>query len=440
MTRDRAAAAARSLCWIACVLLVALYACLFHRYAVDFPRVDDFSQILAVPHYAALEPTLLDRARYVLSLSVEHRIATLRLAALAQVALAGRLDFVALMLAGAIVLACAGALVVSRAPRDHRAWVALVAIALAISPVNYEAQFWATGALQHFGVIGLALVALWCFDSEGPWLRALALPLAAAAALTSANGLMAFPAGVMVAWARGRKGDALAAGLATAVACALYFKGYEGNGTAAGFALSHAVALARFVAAAAGSIAVEPIASTMLGIALACAWGWLVIRRGRVPPVVLGWMAFLAMSYAAMAAGRVALGDEAALISRYRVYSATAIVVTIVALLHAWPRRAPPWLGAIAVAATAAWLALTWSASMVLLVRASFAQEITRATYLATGHGVYVPWPPQDYGDFLLDRAKSAAYFVPAPARDPSFLAEPSGRFDPAICIGARTP
>src|SRR4051812_29335686 len=148
-------------CAVACAALIALYSCVFARYAVDFPRVDDYSQLLAVPYQVSLEPSLADATRYVLALSVEHRIATLRLAALAQTRLTGHLDFVALMIVGAVVLGVGVALVVAQAPPWHRAWVALVAVALLVSPVHYEAQYWATGALQHFGVLGVALTALW---------------------------------------------------------------------------------------------------------------------------------------------------------------------------------------------------------------------------------------------------------------------------------------
>src|SRR5690349_19865389 len=159
---------ARALCWIASALLLAAYACVFTRYAVDFPRVDDYSQLLAVPYYVSLEPTAADALAYLLSLSVEHRIATLRLAALAQARYLGGLDFIALMALGAVVLALGVAVVVMQAPRAHRAWVALVAVALFVSPVHYEAQYWATGALQHEGVLGLALVALWLVARHNP--------------------------------------------------------------------------------------------------------------------------------------------------------------------------------------------------------------------------------------------------------------------------------
>jgi len=51
---------------------------------VNFPREDDFVQILAVPHYFADAQTPSGKRTYLFSLSGGHRIATLRLAALLQ--------------------------------------------------------------------------------------------------------------------------------------------------------------------------------------------------------------------------------------------------------------------------------------------------------------------------------------------------------------------
>lgn len=425
MLPHRARVVVRTLCWAASLLLLAAYACLFRRYAVDLPRADDYSQILAVPYYFSLQSTLAERLQYVLSLSVEHRIATLRLAALAQANVFGGLDFVALMMSGAAMLACAVMLLVRETPREHRAWVALVATAMFVSPVNYEVQFWATGALQHFGVLGLSLSALWCFARASPTLRAAGIALAIAAALTSANGLMTLPAAAAMAWWAGRRREAALTAVATVVAFAIYFVGFDASGSSEG-ALAHPLAIARFLPLAFGSLMVDPPAAMLLGLALIAAWTWLARRRAQLSPVAVGWVCFIAASYAAMAVGRAGLGEDAALLSRYRPYSAMLVLVTLVALLQALAKPRRTVLGAIAVPIILAWFTATWLLMLPVVAMASLGQEITRATYLATGHGVYVPWPPQEYGDFMLDRAAALGYFRPVPARDPEFLAQPA--------------
>lgn len=414
----RRTAVAQGLCWTAAAALIVAYVAMFRRYAVDFPQADDFSQILAVPYYFSLQPTPRDALRFLASLSVEHRIGTLRVAALVQARLFGGLDFPALMATGAGLLACATALVVLEAPRGHRAWVAVAATALLVSPVNYEAQLWATGALQHFGVLAFALAALWCFARSSPWVRAAGAALALAAAFTSANGLAALPAAAVVLWRSGRRTESVVAAVAGAALGLAYFDGFDAD---AATSTGAPLVLARFFVLAAGSLAVHPTPAALLGLVLAATWAWLVTRHRRVPPVIVGWICFLAASLAAMAVGRGALGDAAALLSRYRVYSAMSALVTLVAVLHVLPARSRVVAGAIAVPLALAAFAAGWWTMMPVVARASLGQEIARAAYLATGHGIYVPWPPQDYGDFILDRAAALGYYKPESSRCPDF-------------------
>ena len=90
--------------WLLAALLVATYVAMLQRYSVNFPREDDFVQILAVPHYFAFEQTLRGKLTYLFSLSGGHRIATLRLAALVQGYFLGGLNFQALMYFGSALL------------------------------------------------------------------------------------------------------------------------------------------------------------------------------------------------------------------------------------------------------------------------------------------------------------------------------------------------
>jgi len=417
--------ALRALCWLASLALLAAYVCVFARYAVNYPRVDDYSQLLAVPYYVSLEPTVADALRYLFSLSVEHRIATLRLAALAQARLFGQIDFVALMVAGAVMLACGLALVVAQAPRAHRAWIALVAVALFISPAHYEAQYWATGALQHEGVIGLAFAALWLVARRSPMGNAAGFALACAAALTSANGIMTFPAAAVLLWQSGQRRTAAAAAVVSIVAFAVYFAGFDASG-AGSHAVANPLQIVYFMLLGAGSLAIAAGPSAIGGGALFAVWAWLILTRARVPPLLAAWAFFLAASFAAMAAGRSELGEDAALLSRYRVYSGAFALVTLSAVLSVIVQQARLAVGIIAVPVSLAWLVASTNAAMPLVVNTWYAQEITRATYLSTGHGVYVPWPPQEYGDFMLDRAAAMGYFkaqasthLPLPAQTP---------------------
>ena len=69
--------------WGAALLLTAFHAWMLNRYAVNFPTTaDDFTQLLAVPGYVEHTPTFVGKLAYLLSLSVDHRIVTLRAMAL----------------------------------------------------------------------------------------------------------------------------------------------------------------------------------------------------------------------------------------------------------------------------------------------------------------------------------------------------------------------
>jgi len=62
---------------------------MLHRYVVDFPFEDDFVQVLAAPGYFEFYPTWREKIADLFSLSVEHRIVTMRLAAIVQTWLPG---------------------------------------------------------------------------------------------------------------------------------------------------------------------------------------------------------------------------------------------------------------------------------------------------------------------------------------------------------------
>ncbi len=397
-------------------LVISLYAWTLARYAVNFPNADDFSQILAVPHYVAAKRTFWEQLDYVFSLSVEHRIVTLRLAALIQAGLFGSVNFPWLMFAGGVLLVGAAGLVVKVAPRANRPLLAAVAAALLFSLANHEAQFWANGALQHFGVIAYAFGALYCLARAGRGWNLAALALGLAASFTSANGLMTFPAGAALLWMASRRRAALLWVVLAIILFAVYFRGYERPEfqKSAFETLLNPVALFRFFLAALGSLAVHLVPAVAVGACLAATWGWLIVRRRKtVSPVLVGWFAFLVLSYAAMAVGRVSFGDEGALISRYRVYSEMAFLVTLVAVLHQVGPNVRQRILWAALPLSVGWFAVNWQTSMPVITHESIVLGNRLDHYAADGHAEYGAWPPAEYGDFLLERAAWRGYYDP---------------------------
>ncbi|NDP41440.1 MAG: hypothetical protein GZ089_01775 [Aromatoleum sp.] len=411
--------------WLVAAIIVSLYVGTLVRYSVNFPNADDFGQILAVPHYFAAKSTLAEQVAYVFSLSVEHRIATLRLAALIETGVFGGLNFSWLMFTGGVLLACAGALVVMAALREDRALLAGVAAALLFSPANHEAQFWATGALQHFGVIAWAFGALYCLGRGGAGWSVAALALALTAAFTSANGLMTFPAAAVMLWATGRRRAALSWAALTILMFAVYFIGYERpefQKSALGTLLDPLVLL-RFFLAALGSLAVHLVPAIVVGAALSAIWVWLILNlHDSVSPVLLGWFGFLVLSYAAMAVGRASFGDEGALLSRYCVYSEMAALITLVAVLDQVGPITRERILWTALPITLAWFAANWQATMPVIAHDSIVLQNRLDHYAADGHADYGAWPPAEYGDYLLGQATLRGYF------DPTRIAHPSRR------------
>ena len=407
--------------WAVAVLAFLGYAWMFRSFAVDFPNADDYSQLLAVPYYFAMERSFWDGVRYLASLSIEHRIFTLRLAALVQANYLGGMSFTGLMMFGATILGGTLALLVLHAPRTYRPYVAAIAAALFFAPVNYEAQFWATGALQHFGVLGYAFAALACIRRGGVAPAILGTLFGVAAAFTSANGLMVFPAAAIMLWIAGRRAESLLFAVIGVALFGGYFVGYDpAQATGSRLdAITRPFALARFGLIAIGSVAAYTPGALLVGAGVVAAWCWLLARYRDVPALLLGWTCFLGLSYAAMAVGRLEFGDGGALLSRYRVYSEALIVVTLIALLHVARERLRVALLAAGATAAVAWFGISAHLLTPYIAHASISHETSRAHFLATGHGIYDRFPPQEYGDFLLGRARALGYFRPSTPPDP---------------------
>lgn len=403
---------AQTLAWAATALLLAVHVVRLACFAVDWPFQDDFTQILAVSGYLAQMPTLAERLAYLFSLSVEHRIVTLRLAGWLGSLAPGGLDFRLLIGVGNAFALAAGAGLVALFAPPQRPFAALAAALLLTSVTHYGAQYWATGALQHFGIGAYAMAALFAFD-RGRVVLAAAATLAAA--FTAANGLMLMPSIVLLSVLRGRRREAMLLTVLGVVLFALYFIGYEtpAGRTPIGELLREPLRLVAFGLASLGGLGDAFGPSLAIGAAIALAWLVLVATGAwrRVPPVVLAAMLFFALTCAAIALGRAALGTQAATISRYRFYSAASILLTLAAVLPLLKPSPRAIAMTVAVALAAAVHVLGGIRSTHYMAEHSALQRASRDHYAASGQGYYRDFPPQDFGDFLLRRARDAGTY-----------------------------
>jgi hypothetical protein len=409
---DRPAAGNRpwlaAVCWTATLALVLVFVRLLWRFAVDWPLHDDLTQILAIPGYLVQ----LDARRQVallFELSPEHRIATLRIAGWVFAQLPGGLDFRWLIALGNAMLLATGAYVVGWAPRALRAAIAVLAALLLTSVTHYGAQYWATGALQHFGASFYALTALALLAGGRPR-HGFAAAFALLAAFTSANGLLVFAAAALLLALSGRRGAAAAWLGAGVVLCLVYFIGYEtppGRPGILRLVGDDPAALASFVLATCGAIAHAFGPSLILGALVVAAWIAMVATGAwrRLPPALAGAALFGALSCAMIAVGRANLGVEAVGLSRYRVYSALLVLATIVAVAWITPRSRAPWLVGGSMAGAALFYVLALPVFMTYIVELSMSQRALRDHFAATGHARYGGYR-DEFGDFTLHRAE----------------------------------
>jgi hypothetical protein len=413
----RVAVGPSAFAWLVALTLTVLHAWMLHRYAVNFPLQDDFTQVLAAPGYMHSSPTFREKIAYLFSLSVEHRIVTMRVTSIVQSWLPGGLDFRGLLYFGNVLGAAAALLVIAHASLEHRGGLAAVAALLLFSPSNVMAQYWTTGALQHTAVIAYAFAALACLNRRGASWSTLAVLLGLFAALTTANGLMVLPVGTALLWLSARRRAALFWAAMTLLLFGTYFIGYQAPAdrpSILGLAQEPLQLIAYYLSTL-GSIGERPVPSALIGALLVFAWAWLlIVRRAQgVSPTLVAWMAFLALSSAAITAGRASLGAEALLTSRYHVYSVFALLVTVAALLPRLGSGAGRRVLPVLMLCAMLWFWHGWNMYVAAIGDLATRQRNSLDHYLLNGHGIYVDFPPQDFGDFMLRRAADIGYFVP---------------------------
>lgn len=406
--------------WLLAAVLALFHAWMLHRLVVNFPFQDDFTQLLTVPGDVDDIRSLGAKIAYLLASSGDHRVITLRLAALFQAKVLGEINFRALVFFGNLLCAATGLLVLSAARAPVRPWLAPLIAALLFSPTNWLPQYWASAALQHYSVLAYAFGALFCLNRQGIAWQAGGLVLGLCAAMTGANGLMVLPVGAALLYGLGRRRtSALWIGL-TILIFAVYFIDYRPPpGRAPPLdSLQHPLTLLVLFVCTLGSLAERFDYAVAIGTILIAAWAWLIgsSRARGIPPILLAWMGFLLLCVGTIAFGRAPFGSEAILNSRYRIYSEMTIIVTVIAVL--WRTRA--WqtklLLTILLPVIGVWFGRSWESNLPALADLLTQQRTSLTHYALTGQGIYRGFPPQDATDDLLKRAYDDGYFRPVRA------------------------
>jgi len=411
--------------------LTLLHAWMLHRFAVNFPLQDDFTQFLAVPGDIRGLQTLGEKVAYLVSSSGDHRIVTLRLAALFQATFFGEIDFRSLVYWGNLLCVATGLLMLLAAPLSIRVWLAPLVAALLFSPTNFIAHYWASASLQHYSMLAYAFGAIFCLSRPRFAWQAGALLLALSAVMTGANGLLVLPIGAALLYANGRVRISALWVVLTIALFALYFIGHQTPPARPPLIeiIQRPVWLAILSVATLGSIGERFEYAIAIGAIVIAAWVWLIAyhRTRPVSPLLLAWMGFAFLCVVAIAIGRASFGVDAVLNSRYRVYSAMATIITVIAV---GVRIGPPrdlWLPTLLLPLTAIWFWWSWGTNLPFIADLITQQRTALNHYLLTGAGIYSEFPPKSLGDSLLKRAYEEGYFRPDDDLDAAAIITESG-------------
>lgn len=382
---DRSRVSAQPLwAWIAVLLPVAVFALVWQYYAVNVPKWDDHV-VRAYLYFWDQETTLTGKIYQLFKQHNEHRIVYDRIVASFDYWLFGKLSYVHLMVMGKLslvgLLAVFGAVLL----RAGKPLPYLVPVSLLLFNLSHwENMFWGMAALQNFSVVLWVVLTIYLLSYTDRW--GLALASAMLATLTSGNGLLVWPLGLVLLVLRPTNGPSLVAGpvrwrlspliswaVSAAVVIGLYFVGFEkpaGNPPLRGTAVDLFKGWLAFTGAAAEVLTLGPPlrASALLGGLMVLvtlglvAWGvltqWATLTRllrrigpsrrsgfgtaRTLPPTVLffwGCAGFLLGTAAIVAWTRTGFGIDLLTTSRYKIYSLTLLALLYVYVLVTLPER-----------------------------------------------------------------------------------------------------
>ena len=335
------------------LLAAAAYLLAAGRLAVDFPYWDDYYAVLDSLGKVRASETVTEKVAAVFSQHNEHRVAWLRAVALACWAVQGRVDFRTLILLGNAGLIALAVILVVGARRTMR-WpslLALIPLAL-LSPIQGKQMIWAMAALSNYWVLAFAAAALMLLSRGSRATFSWACVLAVLATFTSGQGLLCFLAGTVLLVVERRWPRVLSWLAVMGLSAVVYFHNFTRPPHHPALQISW-TAVQFFSAAVGGALsdlacrclapvlteprleaALVPSIQAAAGLVLIGLTAWLWARRYyQRSPFVSVFLLYLLLLFAAASVSRSGFGLQHALISHYRVISASIAVLVAVGLL-----------------------------------------------------------------------------------------------------------
>ena len=351
---------------------VIIFAVVWNQFAVNVPKWDDHALRAFLYNYDQ-ETTVSGKIYQFFRQHNEHRIVYDRIVAFLDFHLTGKLNYRHLMAVGNLSLVGLLAVFVAVLHRANRSvWYAVPVALVLFNLSQWENMFWGMAALQNFSVVLWVVAALYWLTYSNRW--GLGIASAIFATLTSGNGLIVWPVGIVLQALRvnetrrtGEKsfGSLLVWILCSVVSITLYFVGFEkpaGNPPLRGSAIDLLNGWLAFIGAAAEALPINPVlrSSTLLGGLMVLAtlgimgrdlltyrnvvgrtiqWfatpGASVAGKGNLIPALTlffwGCAAFILGTAAVVAWTRTGFGADLLITSRYKIYS-----LTLLALLYVY--------------------------------------------------------------------------------------------------------
>lgn len=387
--------------WVAVFLPVLVFAFIWQYYAVNIPKWDDHA-LRAYLYFIDQETTVSGKIYQLFRQHNEHRIVFDRIVATLDYWLFGKLSYLHLMVLGNLSLVGLLALFGSVLVRTGKPLIYALPVSLLLFNLSHwENMFWGMAALQNFSVVLWVVLTIYLLTFTNRWV--LAIATAILATLTSGNGLLVWPIGLLLILLRTPDQDRKALSVssprpfvvlatwvaAAAVVIVLYFTGFEpsaSNPPDRGSFTDILKGWIAFTGSAAEALSpTSPLpASTRLGMLMLLATlgsvGWslrihwttignrlLAIGKpnaidtsGNLPPTTLFFWActaFILATAAIVAWTRTSFGLDLIITSRYKVYSLSLLALLYVYALVNIPRRAGYWLG---ISSSVASLFIAW--------------------------------------------------------------------------------
>ncbi|GAB3643203.1 hypothetical protein [Spirosoma arcticum] len=182
--------------WAVVLLPVIVFALVWQYYAVNVPKWDDHA-LRAYLYFSDQETTLSGKIYQLFRQHNEHRIVYDRIIATLDYRLFGKMSHIHLMVAGNLslvgLLAVFGAVLL----RAGKSLIYLLPVALLLFNLSHwENMFWGMAALQNFSVVLWVVLTIYLLSYTDRW--GLALVAAVLATLTSGNGLLVWPIGLIL--------------------------------------------------------------------------------------------------------------------------------------------------------------------------------------------------------------------------------------------------